>query len=483
MAATFGQRIKFLLTGKGAARNFGHNGATDSRFTGDWMAQDASIDKFIERDLKKLRDRSVALERDDGYVRRFLSEVESNVVGHKGITFRPQCRKRDLRTPNGISREIDADACLKLEQAWKEFSTRQNFTTQQRFTRARYEQLAVRSVARDGGHLTRFIRGWDDNDFGFAIQPIRITSLDPRFKDDEKNVYMSIRFDEWDRPITYYLKSRKPKSKRDSAVSSFQYDDKTPIAAEDIRHLFIADDFDQSQGKPWTTASMIRLRMLSAYEEAEVIAAREQAQKTEYFEQNEDSEWVGEQDAMGNFLQPSEPLSKHVLPRGMKANLISPEHPNANYPLFRKAMLRGITAPLVVNYNTLANDLEGVNFSSIRSGTLSERELWKMIQSWFIDDFEGPVFDEWLPQAILTGRLGFSINDLDRIGQVEFAGRRWAWVDPLKDIMAAKNEVALGVNSRSRIAADRGLRFNDLLEENSVEQTAMNEAGLAAETK
>ena len=33
----------------------------------------------------------------------------------------------------------------------------------------------------------------------------------------------------------------------------------------------------------------------------------------------------------------------------------------------------------------MANDLEGVNFSSIRSGTLEERDKWAADQQWFIE--------------------------------------------------------------------------------------------------
>lgn len=473
----FVDRIKFAVTGKAKhLRDFGgHSGAQDSRITADWMAADASIDKFIERDLKKLRARSVDLERDDGYVRRFLSEVESNVVGPNGITFKPQCRKRDNRTPNGIASAIDESACEALAQAWQDFGKRENFSTQRRFTRRRFEQLAVRAVARDGGFLTRWVPGFG-NDFGFAVQPIRATSLDPNFSDPKRGVYMSVEFNDWDEPTAYWIKTRKAKGENMPGMIA----NRNRVGADEMRHLFVADDFDQTQGKPWMTAAMIRLRMLGAYEEAEVIAAREQAQKTEYFKQNDDSEWIGSKDAQGNFLQPSEPLEKFILPRGIEPELISPEHPNANYPEFRKAMLRGIAAPLIVSYNVLANDLEGVSFSSIRQGVLSERELWKCVQVWFIDDFEIPLFQEWLPRAILSGQLPPSIQmrDIDRLGIAEFSGRRWSWVDPLKDVAAAAREIQLSVNSRSRVAAERDRDFRKLVEENSTEQSQMQDAEL-----
>jgi capsid protein len=63
----------------------------------------------------------------------------------------------------------------------------------------------------------------------------------------------------------------------------------------------------------------------------------------------------------------------------------SPNYPTGEFLPFHKAMLRSMAAGMGVLYNNLASDLEGVNFSSIRQGTLDEREHWKELQQWLVN--------------------------------------------------------------------------------------------------
>ena len=154
------------------------------------------------------------------------------------------------------------------------------------------------------------------------------------------------------------------------------------------------------------------------------------------------------------------------LPPGVKANFIDPTHPNANYPDFRKGMLRGISAGLVTSYNILGQDLEGVSYSSIRSGTLSERDMWRLLQRWYIEKTKRPVFQRWLKWALLTGKIeGYDISDFDRLNHGDFTGRRWEWVDPDKDSKAEERRLKMRLTSHQRIARKRGEDLEEILDE------------------
>lgn len=439
-------------------------GAESSRLTDDWITGDMPADKYIAQDLTKLRQRAADLERNNDYIRRFLREVEINVIGDRGIRYEPRIPKRDARNANGFSSELDTQACKTVAAAWAEFSKKENFTVSRRFSRRRFEQLMVRAVARDGGSIIRSVRGFDKNPFRFALQSFRVNHLDHRLTDPAKRIHMGVESDEWDHPTAYHLKKRQG-SRMTGDVEHFR------LETTEARHIFLADDLEQTVGVPWYASAMFRLRQLEAYEEAEVIAARLQAQKIGFFELAEGAQYTGATD--GTPHAPSGPGEWEELPHGVSAKLIDPSHPNGNYPDFRKAMLRGITAGLICNYNTLANDLEGVNFSSIRAATLSERESWTNLQSWIIDDFEAPIFQDWLRMAILSDQIPYKMVDFDRLSQATFAGRRWAWVDPMKDIKAAAEEIELGINSRRRVAGDRGRDFAEVVAENAEDQKAM----------
>jgi len=115
-----------------------------------------------------------------------------------------------------------------------------------------------------------------------------------------------------------------------------------------------------------------------------------------------------------------------------------------------------------VSYNTLANDLEGVNFSSIRQGVLEDREVWKVLQAWMIDVFNKPIFDDWLRYALLNQQITtergkpLRLSLIDKYREVRWQPRRWQWVDPLKDASTAKMEEEQGWTSKSEIIRGKG---------------------------
>lgn len=451
-------------------RNF--DAAKGSRYTADWVTGTGPADQAIRQDAKSLRDRARDSERNDGYIEGALMALESNIIGEHGIRMKSLARKADARSKKGLSESPDDRARAKIEEAWADFSRRGNFDVTRQHCRASYERLVLRSVARDGGFLTRTVDGFHKNDFRFAAQGIEIDALDPHHRNDTNRVFMGVEFDEWDEPIAYHLRKTDPKSGRYTR-ETFR------VPAENMTHTFLARRIGQSQGYSWLANALLRLRHLAKFEEAEVIAARISANKLGFFKQTGESQYTGDEDDEGKAVMPSAPGTFETLPHGVEAQMIDPAHPNSAMPDFRKAILRGVSPGIYVNYNTWAQDLEGVSYSSIRQGVLSERDIYKILHSWFIDTFEVPLFERWLRMALLVGKIeGYTLLDYDRLSHVEFSGRTWTWVDPVGDIEAIEREIALCLNSRSRAAKDRGLSFDKVVEENSDDNAKLEAAEL-----
>ena len=78
------------------------------------------------------------------------------------------------------------------------------------------------------------------------------------------------------------------------------------------------------------------------------------------------------------------------------------KYPNEVFGPFVKTALQRVASGWRVSYHALANDLEGVNFSSIRSGTLDERDRWSSDQQWFIDILLKRVRAEWMLMSLLA---------------------------------------------------------------------------------
>jgi lambda family phage portal protein len=246
--------------------------------------------------------------------------------------------------------------------------------------------------------------------------------------------------------------------------------------------LFLPERPGQTAGFPWLASSILRLRHLGAYEEAEVVAARMGAAKMGFLEPQANAAppgYNGETTPDGNKYMEVSPGSIEQLPMGYTFKAFDPTHPNAAFKDFVKATLRGISAGLGVSYTSLANDLESVNYSSIRAGLLEEREEWKRIQGWFIGWFLQPIFDKWLEMALSFGRLTdgqltLPAGKIKKFNAPEWKPRRWGWVDPLADLQAQVLAVEKGFKSRREIIAENGgdieVVFSDIEADEALEE-------------
>ena len=101
--------MNFLGFGK-PARVFrrAYSGAMVSRLTNDWMSTQASADAEIRGNLRRLRDRSREMVRNNPYARQAKRTTQINVIG-TGIKLQSQVLQlRGSKRDNRINNEIEA---------------------------------------------------------------------------------------------------------------------------------------------------------------------------------------------------------------------------------------------------------------------------------------------------------------------------------------------------------------------------------------
>jgi len=91
------------------------------------------------------------------------------------------------------------------------------------------------------------------------------------------------------------------------------------------------------------------------------------------------------------------------LPPGAEGKPFTSQYPSGEFAPIHKAMLRGAGAGMGVSYVSFANDLEGVNFSSIRQGVLDERDHWMDLQEWLIETLIDRCYQSALQPSLLLG--------------------------------------------------------------------------------
>lgn len=440
--------------------------AAFTRLTSGWNSSNTSANVDLYRGLDTLRARSRDLFNNNDYARRFGGMVQANVVGGNGVILQARIYDKPGKPDDGAN-----DA---VETAWAKWGSRGVCDVTGRLSWRDLQILVIKTVARDGEALIRKVRGRaSGNGFGYALQVLDIDRLDTKLmrapEKGQNEIKMGVEVNEYGRAVAYWLRPYHPGELW--LTQGEGRSDHQRVPAAEIIHVFMSDRPEQLRGAPWMHAAMTRLNNLGGYEEAAVIAARVGASKMGFFTSPDGSaDPLGDgTDSDGVPYTEADPGSFGVLPQGYDFKSFDPDYPHAMYAEFVKAALRGVASGLGVSYHGLANDLEGVNFSSIRAGTLEERDQWVGIQQWFIDAFLEPVYQDWLTSALAFGQVALGngsplpLDKADKFAGHTWQGRRWQWVDPLKDMNASVLAIQNGLKAPQDVAAELGVDYEDVL--------------------
>jgi len=437
------------------------------RLTSSWTTTQQSINKDLQAGGKVLRARARDLSINNDYVRKYLQMVVSNVVGAKGIILQVKSK-----TTKG---KLNVKANRQVEQGWKEWSQARNCAWDGRLSFIEMQRLFIESAARDGEVLVRLIK--DESKFGFKLQFLDVNRLDENLNKDLGNglvISMGIEFDTTGRPVAYHLINN-----LDNQINAGQRTERVP--AENIIHAFMGERPEQIRGASWMASAMSRMQMLGAYEEAELVAARVGACKMGFYTSEAGDSFIGEEDELGNLISEAEAGIFEQLPAGTSFTSFDPTHPTTAFKDFNKAILRGIASGLGVAYNSLSSDLEGVSYSSIRSGTIEERDQWRVKQNWMIQHFMNPLYEKWLSMQLLNNSIGLDMINFDSLMEIRWQAKSWNWVDPLKDIQASIQAINAGLKTNSEVIAEQGGDIEDVYDQLAYEQQLAKEKGLFTE--
>lgn len=454
------------------------NAAQIGRLTASWTTSSNSINQDIYRNLRTLRARSRDLTYNNDYAKKFLQMSVTNIVGPTGFTLQVKSKNQDGK--------LDQAANTSIQNAFYRWSRRGSCDVTGKLSLCDIKNLAIKAAARDGEALIRKVYG-KVNAFGFALQVLDIDRLDIDRNEELRNgniIKMGVEVTPYGKPVAYHLLTRHP---GDSVYWTAQGSYYERVPAEDIYHIFIPDRPEQTRGLPWMHSAMMRLQNLGGYEEAAIIAARVGASKMGFFKTPD-----GDGDALaddiaddGSLMTEADPGQFGVLPQGYDFASFNPDYPHAMFGDFIKAALRGVAAGLGVAYNTLSNDLENVNFSSIRSGTIEERDGWQLVQNWFIESWLDDLYSTWLKYALLNGAIALPTGQtlpatrFDKFNDASWTGRRWQWVDPRADIEANVTAINNRLKSREQVIAEMGADREDVWSQLKAEEEDAKLKGLS----
>ena len=460
---------------KPSKRNYA--AAAKGRLFADFVGSNRSADSEIRWALRDIRNRSRDLERNNEYFRRYLQLLRVNVVGENGFNVQVRGRNPD--------NSLDRAGNNIIEGAWREFSRMGGPTVDGKMSMVDLCNHIITGMARDGEVFLQIVKG------NYLRHGIAVQIIEPDRVDEEKNelapngnsIRMGVELDKKTRrPIAYHVLT----------YHKGDYDYMLPanerkyevIPASEMMHIYKPDRAGQTRGVPWSTAAITSLKMLHGYREAELIAARTGAAKMGFFTSPAGDGFTadGFDDADNTVpIYDAEAGSFHQLPAGVDFKAFDPSHPTSAFADFEKSILRGIAGGLGVSYTSLANDLEGTSYSSIRQGALEERDFYKTLHRFMIDHFLDPFYRMWLEHVMGFGYI--PINGETKMFKftqdVTWRGRGFQWVDPLKEMNAAVVGLQNGIISHSDIAANYGRDAEDTFAQIQRDKEMADEFGLS----
>lgn len=433
-------------------RSAGFFSSESSRFLSGWETTSNSIDHYLESELTELRARSRKMVRSNPYGKKFIATLKSNVIGPTGVNIQAQTMRF-----TGGSMQLDTPANDAIEAAFKDWA-KSHCDYLGRRTWVDMQNLAISCAGQDGEFIFRKHIGKSAGKYGYQLH-----AIDPELLDTRKNaktlngeIRLGVEYDSAGRVVRYHFVKR-------NRNGDYQSGERYTIEARNIIHGYIDEWPDQSRGVPWMHSSLERAKHLEKYDEAAIVNARGAASTMAFIHGASADVYEGEEEGEGEYagatLEAYEAGTiKDIGNR--QITQLDPDYPHQMYSDFVKSHLRGIASGLGISYHSLSNDLEGVNYSSIRAGVLEDREIFKGLQNWFIRSLVQPVYEDWVRYANVSGQLRIGRRPLSRPVEeylpAHYQARRWAWVDPQKDSNANKIAIDERLKSRSQIMREAG---------------------------
>lgn len=435
-------------------------GARINRLNADWFTRWSSADSEIKTSLRLLRDRSRQLVRDNPYARQAKRTTQINVIG-QGVKMQAQ-----VMALRGKKRDDRVNALLESE--WEKWCRKDSCDVAGKNSFFMMELLAAGALPESGEVLFRLVpRAFGRSKVPLALEILESDMLDENWQGSTSAAgnqwRMGVEVDEWGRPLRYAFHKRHPgdfgfvNPREDTGERVF-------INASEIVHLFLPERPNQSRGVPWFASVMDDLHQLDGYEQAAVVRARSAASLMGFITSPE-GELQGDDVEAEQRVQEFEPGVFRYLSPGEEVTVPQLNAPDDQYEMFVRSKARRFASGFGCSYETISRDFSETNYSSSRLSLLEDREHWRMVQAYLIENFHQRVFERWLDAAVLSGTLDLPDYELrpERYSSPRWQARGWSWVDPAKEVEAYRQAEEAGYITKAQVVSQLGGDLEDNL--------------------
>ena len=487
----FEARRKLEILNSGYSR---HGGSYAKKSLIGWLSGGSDADADIVDNLETLRNRSRDLYMGSPLATGALKTVRTNVVG-SGLALNAQVDAKFL----GLTEEQAKEWEENTEREWRLWSESVNCDAERRQTFFQLQSLVLLSALMSGDvFVTMPIIPRKGCAYDLRIGLIEADRVcDPLNASTTANILGGIEVGTHGETVAYWVAKHHP-----GAIPRIGQDLQqewkrvlafgTTTGRRNVLHIMAdVERPAQRRGVPMLAPVIEALKQLSRYSEAELMAAVVSGMFTVFVKSNTPDSPLAT--AFNPAMQVDKAPNAYemgngsivALDEGEEVQIADPSRPNPNFDPFVIAICRQIGAALEIPYELLVKNFTE-SYSASRASLLEAWKMFRMRREWLVGNFCQPIYEEWLTEAVLKGRVqapGFFDDPAIRAAWcgAEWFGDAQGQLDPLKEANAAKVRVDEGFSTREREAAElTGMKYDQVHAVRKREEAMRREDGLSA---
>lgn len=482
---------------KMAATGYGNHGASTTKNSMiGWLAGGGSAEDDADLHGATLRKRSRDLYAGGGLGRSGPATLTTNVVGW-GVQPKPKIDAEYLGLSEEAADEWERNAIrefnLWAESKMCDAERQKDFYTCQ--------ELAFRSMLMSGDVFVLF--GMKENPMTPYLTTIRLLEADristPESSEGESEskelegggrIVDGVEIDKEGAVVQYHIASRHPLMGESTQEVTWQ-----PIEAfgrdtglPNILHIATWERPEQRRGIPFVAAQIEQIKQLDRYIGSELAANVVSSMLTAFLESDTESGSSGIEDAVNEEEKVTSdelqlemaPGAIYDLPPGKKVASINPIRNNSAFEGFVGTLQTIIGAGYEIPKEALIKKYES-NYTAARGALLDFWVTVKVYRNRFNKQFNQPVYEAWLSEAVATGRIeapGFFDDPAVRKAwcKCQWIGASMGHIDPRKEAEAAGMRVSMNMTTEEQEAAEyNGNDWNANIRQRKKELIALSE--------
>lgn len=292
--------------------------------------------------------------------------------------------------------------------------------------------------------------------------------------------------------IRYHIASRSPLASNDSSELKWQAIDAfgKETGYPNILHLMTHERPEQRRGIPFVAAEIEQIKQFSRYMNAELAANVVSAMLTAFIVTDSDDGKPGMEDAVNEEEKISDddlsielaPGAVYELPEGKDVKTVNPLRSNSQFEAFVNTSIMVIASSMGIPKEVLVKKYEN-NYTAARAALLDFWRTVRVYRTQFNDMFNQPIYEQWLAEAVATGRIEAPGFFDDPAVRHAWSGCTWmgasmGHVDPLKEVNAAAARIANNITTQEQEASEyNGNDWAANIRQRKREVEAMREMG------